>query len=154
MESRNPRKRRVLIVDDDPEVRRALLMLLARSFDVIEASEGSKALDIIRTERPSVVILDMSMPNMDGMNVLAAAQSIDARVRIVMLTAQNDVALAKKALDLGAVEFMTKPFDGDALRREIGALSEPPAKKTAGANGRPWRVSPQPGAAEDGAGEP
>jgi len=128
----------VLIVDDDDDLRRALAAVLSPLFEVIEACNGSEALQRIGTARPRLVLLDVSMPGMSGLEVLAAAKAAVPALIVVMLTSQQDIELAAKALRLGAVEYVTKPFDADYIRAEASRLIGPKEP----ANDRPWKVVP------------
>jgi DNA-binding NtrC family response regulator len=126
----------ILIVDDDDDLRRALADILAPLFKVISASNGNEALELIRKERPRLVLLDVSMPGLSGLEVLAAAKAEAPAPIVVMLTSQQDVDIAAKALNLGAVEYVTKPFDADYIRAEVSRLIGPPESS----NARPWKV--------------
>jgi DNA-binding NtrC family response regulator len=70
--------------------------------------------------------------------VLRAARKLDETLRIVMVTSHQEIELAQSALSSGAIEYLTKPFDADTIRREVARLLEPPRKTD---HGRPWRVS-------------
>lgn len=110
---------RLLVVDDDPEVRKTLVLLFGTSCEVLEASTGEEALRIIEVERPRLMLLDMTMPGMSGLEVLQALRDTAEAMTIIMLTSKSDVELAKRALDLGAVEYMTKPFDWSHLKEKV-----------------------------------
>ncbi|MFI5362137.1 MAG: response regulator [Elusimicrobiota bacterium] len=129
----------ILLVDDDPEMRALLRVTLAATCAIREASNGRDALRLIETERPRLVILDVNMPEMSGFEVLTAAKAVDPAVAVVMLSSEYDVAVARLALDGGARAYMTKPFDADFLRAEIGRLLD---GGTESSSSRPWRVSP------------
>ncbi len=130
---------KILIVDDDADLRGALAAILTPLFSVLTASSGAEALAVIKEERPRLVLLDVAMPGLSGLEVLAAAKAADPALIVVMLTSQQDIELAAKALNLGATEYVTKPFDADYIRAEISRLTG-----TAGepSNGKPWRVAP------------
>ncbi|MCR4295845.1 MAG: response regulator [Elusimicrobia bacterium] len=131
------RSRTLLVVDDDHEMLRALALSLGEAYEVLTAPTGGEALVILAARRPRLMLLDMAMPGMSGLEVLAAAPDIVKAMTVLMLTGENDVELAKRALDLGAVEFITKPFDWAALKEKVercmGGAPEGP--------GRPWRVA-------------
>ena len=128
----------VLIVDDDADLRRTLFLLLDKTYKVVEAANGKEALRFLKTRRPRLILLDISMPEMSGIEVLRAAREIDGALRIVMVTSHQELELAKSALDLGAIAYVTKPFDADFIRAEVTRLLTPAADKSGG--GRPWRV--------------
>ena len=134
---------KILLVDDDPEMR-ALLRVTLDAFGVIlDASNGKDALRLIREERPRLIILDVEMPEMGGFEILRAARLIDPRVAVVMLSALYDVAVAKRALEGGASAYMTKPFDSDYLCAEVRRLIEGDARRgSEGTAVQPWRILP------------
>ena len=109
---------RVLIVDDDPAIRLiCTTWLKLDGYDVIEAADGQRALELAITEEPAVVLLDLSVPVLDGLAVTKALRE-DERTRelpVVVLTAETDVGVASRAYELGVVGFFTKPFDPAAV---------------------------------------
>jgi DNA-binding NtrC family response regulator len=136
---------RVLIVDDDPDIVLALENRVTwMGHEPLTASDGKEALRAIQNEQPDLVLLDIQLPVFSGLDILqqihdsAAAQAPDGGPSIppiVMLTAFGTIELAVKAMQLGAVDFITKPFTGDhitvvinkaletlALRRQVGVL--------------------------------
>ena len=131
---------KVLVVDDEATVRQILLLVLNEISETLETSNGQDALRLILSEKPSLVLLDLSMPEMDGLAVLKAALAIDPDLRVVMLTGETDLEVARRALEAGARAYITKPFESKVLIDEIGRLLED--LKGAPASDRPWRVSP------------
>lgn len=110
---------RVLLVDDEPIVRRDLERLLARESDVTvvgTAGNGVEALELIDTLRPEVVLLDVEMPELDGLGVVQALDAADAPL-VVFVTAHDHYAIA--AFDAEAVDYLLKPFDAARLRRAL-----------------------------------
>lgn len=126
----------VLIVDDDADLRSSLAIVLEPLFRVLEVGSGAEALDLLKHERITLMLLDVSMPGMNGLEVLAAAKARTPALIVVMLTSQQSLTTAKKALDQGAVEYVTKPFDAAYIRAEVSRLMEPAQP----ADGKPWRV--------------
>ena len=106
--------RKALVVDDDDMVRRLVRTVLeADDFDVIEASSGSEAIERVKADAPDVVVLDVMMPGMTGVEVL---RNLDhTTVKVVMLTARNDPELEDQCREAGADAFLTKPFSSIAL---------------------------------------
>ena len=102
---------RVLIVDDLKGVRQVLRSVLAKAaYEVLEAEDGRRGLDLIRTESPDVVLLDLKMPGLDGMAVLEQAVAGDPELPIVMITAYADTDTAVQAMQRGAYHYLSKPF--------------------------------------------
>ena len=128
--------RKALVVDDEVDIRQILLCVLAPVCEVLEASNGLDALRLLRNERPSLMLLDISIPEMGGIAILEAARVSDPSLIIVMLTGEQDLAVAKRALDSGARAYITKPFDSHFLRGEVQRLME----LVDAVPYRPWRV--------------
>jgi DNA-binding NtrC family response regulator len=105
---------RVLVVDDEPEVRRAIARMLgARGFEVLMASDGRVAIGLLATEPIDVVLVDLMMPNVDGMQLLDHVRRSETGIEVVMMTAFGDVDTAVKAVRAGAYHFLTKPLRSD-----------------------------------------
>ena len=131
-----PKNPDILLVDDDADLRRTLYLLLDGPYTLAEAANGEEALRFLKTSRPRLVLMDVSMPGMSGLEVLRAARELDKTLKVVMITSHQEMELAKSALDLGAAAYVTKPFDADFIRGEVSRLLGAPAK----VSGRPWRV--------------
>lgn len=136
---------KILIVDDDPDMLTVLRWALAPVGEVLEACEGLGALRLVEDERPRLILLDVAMPGMSGIEVLRQVRRLDPTAVIVMLTGLCDISVAKEALDCGARAYVTKPFDDSYLRGEVQRLLEITRKKSPAADaeadsGRPWRV--------------
>jgi DNA-binding NtrC family response regulator len=128
---------KILVADDDDDMRRVLRGLLEPFGEVVEARDGAQALRLLRASPLRLMLLDVVMPELGGIEVLQAAREIAPAVPVLMLTGEADVAMAKLALECGARAYITKPFDIDRLLAEVRRLLEPAAKP---ATGRPWRV--------------
>lgn len=106
--------RLVLIVDDDQMIRRLVRTVLeADDFEVIEAKDGEQALSVIDDKRPAVVVLDVMMPGLNGVDVCRRLDHDS--VKVIILTARDDAALAEECLAAGADAFLTKPFSSIQL---------------------------------------
>lgn len=115
----------VLIVDDDTSIRTMLAYVFHdEGFSVLEAADGQEALDVLRTEPPALLVLDLMMPELDGVEVLRRrrADGLAEGTRILVLTAKTDTRDAVWCWELGADEYLTKPVDPDRLLREGLAL--------------------------------
>src|SRR5262249_18030563 len=117
-------KRRVLIVDDEAGVRESLRMVLKDTYDAVAVGSGTEALDTLGTSAFDVVLLDIVMPGMDGLELLEEVRSRYPRVPVIMLTATKTVKTAVGAMKLGAFDYVTKPFDVDELRVILDKASE------------------------------
>ena len=112
-------KKRVLIVDDESNVRLMLQTALASvGYEVVEATDGHAALELLRGHdlRCDLVLLDLLMPRMDGMELLRRLRASGNVVPVVILTAHGSIPEAVEAMKLGAIDFLTKPTTPDALR--------------------------------------
>ncbi len=113
--------RRILLVDDDPDIRQIAALSLRRigQFEVRLAASGQEALEAAASEPPDLVLLDVSMPGMDGPATLDALRAIPAasRVPVVFFTATSSEAEVARLCALGAVAVIPKPFDVAALPR-------------------------------------
>ncbi|HEV2174374.1 MAG TPA: response regulator transcription factor [Nitrospira sp.] len=122
---------RMLVVDDEPQIRRSLQVNLERSGYAVETVEsGEDALSSFRNRRPDVVILDLIMPGMGGVEVVRRIRE-SSTVPIIVLSAMGEEARKVEALELGADDYMTKPFGMDELLARIHSL----LRRAAGAHG-------------------
>ena len=109
-------KRRVLVVDDETGVRESLRMLLKERYEVLTAASGNESLRRLDSELVDIVLLDILMPGMDGLEVLERIKEQNLPTQVVMLTATKTVKTAVTAMKLGAFDYVTKPFDIDELQ--------------------------------------
>jgi two-component system, NtrC family, response regulator AtoC len=116
-----PERKQVLIVDDEPNLRKILAAQLARDgYDVMTAEDGAQGLAVLREHHIDLVVTDLKMPNVDGMALLREALAEDPDLPVVMITAHGTVDTAVEALKLGAFDYLTKPFDKDEVRQIVG----------------------------------
>ncbi len=118
-------KIRVLIVDDEPNVRLVLGTALSSvGYEVVEAEDGAKAIETLSSSGPrfDLVLLDLQMPKVDGMEVLSRLREVGNTVPVVILTAHGSIPEAVTAMKLGAIDFLTKPITPEALRRVVAEV--------------------------------
>src|SRR3954469_17449323 len=114
---------RVLIADDDRAIRDALTRALAlEGYDVVQANDGNTALSLIESALPDVAILDVMMPNIDGLTVCRVLRAERNRLPVLMLTARTETPDRIDGLDAGADDYLAKPFDLDELLARLRAL--------------------------------
>ena len=114
---------RVLVVDDEPAVRRALERALRLdSYDVSLAADGEEALDALAAGAPDAVILDIAMPRLDGLEVCRRMRQAGDRTPVLMLTARDAIDDRVKGLDVGADDYLVKPFALRELQARLRAL--------------------------------
>jgi two-component system response regulator MprA len=125
---------KALVVDDDPELRAALTRALRLDgYDVTAVSNGLKALEAVPEVRPDVVVLDLMMPYVGGLEVCRRLRAKGDRTPILVLTARDQVGDRVEGLDAGADDYLVKPFALDELRARLRALlrrARPPEEST------------------------
>ena len=130
-------KQRILVVDDEPQILRALTInMRARGYTVETASSGAEALAMASAHNPDLVVLDLGLPDMDGLQVVRGLRGWST-APIVILSGRTDSAEKVAALDAGADDYVTKPFSVDELLARLRAASRraPAARR---APGRPF----------------
>jgi DNA-binding NtrC family response regulator len=111
---------RVLLVDDEKDFLETLVKRLKkRGLDVLSESRGAQAVEIVRNEVLDVVVLDVKMPDMDGIETLGQIKKAAPGVEVIMLTGHADVEVALKGMELGAFDYLMKPADIDELTYKI-----------------------------------
>lgn len=108
-------RKKVLIVDDEPSIRDSLQLLLKHNFDVTTAPDGQAALDLMGALSPDLVLLDLIMPNLGGMDTLRRIKELHHDVPVIMLTGSSTVKTAVQAMKIGAKDYVNKPFDVEEL---------------------------------------
>jgi len=115
---------RVLVVDDEPGVRESLRMLLKDDCEVITANGVDEGLSAVAEAPPDLILLDLVMPGRNGFDLLTEVAGWDSPPAVIVLTATKTVATAVEAMKCGAADYVTKPFEVDALRIKIRQLLE------------------------------
>ena len=115
----------VLVVDDEQDIREGSQRILERiGFDVVTADRGDRALEVFLRKTPAIVLLDLKMPGLDGMEVLRRIRSEDDEVIVIVITGYATVETAIEALKQGAYDFIPKPFEPDQLRIVVNRAAE------------------------------
>jgi len=113
---------RILVVDDAEFLRlRISKMLKADGHEVIEAENGAQAVSTYLSQKPDLVLMDITMPEMDGLTALKEIRSKDSKAKIIMLTALGQESVVLEAIKSGAKDFVVKPFERD---RVMGAINK------------------------------
>ena len=111
------RKKTVLVVDDEPGILRFLSIKLKISgYEVVTASSGEQALELVRPARPDIILLDIIMPGIDGLQVLRKVRTF-SKVPVIIVSANRDAL--QKAMALGANDYLVKPFEPNELLEKI-----------------------------------
>ena len=106
---------RILIIDDDKSLLESYTVLLEDEFQVSTAESGERGLDLLRHEDVHLVLLDVRLPDMNGIEVLRRIKALDENVDVIMITAVKDVRVAVEAIKLGAYDYLEKPFEIDDI---------------------------------------
>ncbi|MEW6375297.1 MAG: response regulator [Thermodesulfobacteriota bacterium] len=105
-------KKTILIVDDEKELCKILSDSLSQDrYRVLVAFNGKIALQLVKEEKPDLILLDIKMPRMNGIEVLKKVKKMRKEIVVIMLTAYGSLETARKAMKLGAYDYITKPFD-------------------------------------------
>jgi DNA-binding response OmpR family regulator len=132
-----PGSKRILIVDDDSQIRRVVRICLeSRAHEIAEAGDGAMALEMIEPFAPELMLLDLSLPVMDGLTVLAELRtSIPQPLpSVIVMTAHGSVRAALLSVRLGAADFLEKPFTPTELQQSVSSVLDDPAACNNGAN--------------------
>src|SRR5438067_10050835 len=118
----------ILIVDDEEQIRASVRGVLAdEGFRVLEADNGRAALTTIAAEHPRLVLLDIWMPGVDGIEILRQIQERHPETRVIVISGHGNIDTAVRATQLGAVDFIEKPFSLDGLLHRVERVLGPPA---------------------------
>jgi len=111
---------RILVVDDEIAIVDILKAFLEdKEHKVYSAYDGAEAVEVAKRERPHVILLDIYLPKMDGIQVLEAIREFDDTIGVIIMTGFREKDLAQKALEMGAFDYINKPFDFDYLERTL-----------------------------------
>jgi DNA-binding NtrC family response regulator len=123
----------ILVVDDEKDLCTLLSDSLSlEGYRVLSASSGWKALQMVKKERPNLVILDIKMPGIDGIDVLSRIKKVKKETAVIMLTAYGTLETARKAMKFGAYDYVTKPVDHSLLKslvKEALTTADKPGRK-------------------------
>jgi CheY-like chemotaxis protein len=121
-------KKKVLIVDDEPNVRRLSRKILSNIFDVVEAEDGKQAIEIAVTQQPDIILMDMMMPKMDGLTACHAIKKdpTTKSIPVIMVTAIGFELNIKLSQQMGATGYVTKPFSSQDLLDKIAEVLTTP----------------------------
>src|SRR2546428_1684025 len=103
----------ILVVDDDPGVRESFRLILEDHYDVLDVPDGPRALEVVRSAQVDLVLLDIRLPDMDGIEVLERTKAIDEGIEVILVTAGQTVRTALAAMERGGVRFLRKPLAGE-----------------------------------------
>ena len=111
------KKLRIMVVDDEQDAREFIGRFLSREgYDIFLVSNGEEAISNFQTYKPQILLLDIRMPGMDGIECLEKIKAANKEVCVIMVTVVQDEEAAKKSVELGAYDYITKPIDLDYLK--------------------------------------
>ena len=122
------KKLSILICDDETGIRESLKLILERDYLLDFVTHGKEAVDYVKKNPPDLVIMDIKMPQMNGLDALRDIRRVSSRVRILMITGYESSDVAAQAVRLGANDYLTKPFQRERVWEKVAALLNP-AKK-------------------------
>ena len=119
------KKKKILVVDDEQDVRETLESVLAKlDYDPLVAAGGKEALDIIRENKIDIVLSDLYMPEMDGIELLKRVKTENRNIVFLMITAHPTIETAVDAIKKGAYDYLTKPFHIDEVKMKLNRALE------------------------------
>jgi two-component system, response regulator, stage 0 sporulation protein F len=111
---------KILIVDDQFGIRVLLQEVLDREgYEIFQAANGPTALTTVKEHSPDLILLDMKIPGMDGLEILRNIRKMGVDTKVIMMTAYGELDLIQEAMEMGALAHFTKPFDIDELRQAV-----------------------------------
>ncbi|MGG0492504.1 response regulator [Priestia megaterium] len=111
---------KILIVDDQYGIRILLTVVLQKEgYTTFQAANGFQAIDITKEQAPDLVLLDMKIPGMDGIEILKRLKQHDETIKVIIMTAYGELDMIQEAKDLGALTHFAKPFDIDEIRKVV-----------------------------------
>ena len=113
-------KEKILVVDDQFGIRILLNEVLQKEgYDTYQAANGLQALEILNDHVPDLVLLDMKIPGMDGIEILKRMKVLQPDIKVIIMTAYGELDMIQEAMDLGALTHFAKPFDIDDIRNAV-----------------------------------
>lgn len=118
--------KKIMVVDDAAFMRMTIKNCLSKAgyAEIVEAGDGMQAVEEYKNSSPDLVIMDITMPNMDGIQALSALKQLDANAKIVMCSAMGQEAMVVEAIKLGALDFIVKPFKPERIVETVSRILE------------------------------
>lgn len=117
-------KTKILVIDDDPKVSWILTEGLSKEFEFVSARDGIEGIQMVSTEKPDLILLDIKMPGMSGLEVLEKLNKLEGRPAVIMISGHSDTNYVVDSIRLGAAEFINKPFDVKEVEIHINGVLE------------------------------
>jgi DNA-binding NtrC family response regulator len=116
------KQKRILICDDETGVRESLNLILEDMHELDFASSGDEAIQKVKNRKYDGILLDIKMPAKDGLETLEELRQISPDMRVIIVTGYQSVETAAKAVQLGAMDYITKPFESDEVKEKVGRI--------------------------------
>ncbi len=113
---------RILVCDDELGVRESLKLILESDYDITLVSSGDKAIKLIKDNTYKVLLLDIKMPIKNGLETLEEIKQLSPDLKVIIVTGYQSVETASKAVQLGAIDYITKPFDSNEVLEKIAKI--------------------------------
>lgn len=114
--------KKILICDDEEGVRESLNLILENDYALDFATSGNEALEKIKTQKYDILLLDIKMPSKDGLETLAEIRKTAPLIKVIIITGYQSVETASKAVQLGAIDYITKPFESAEVKEKVGRI--------------------------------
>jgi DNA-binding NtrC family response regulator len=124
-----PAQKRLLVIDDDPKITALFADFFGDQYEVETAGNGVEGLTSMLERRPDLVLLDINMPGVSGLQVLRDIKRLDERIPVIMVTANNEIAAAEEALKQGAFAYLPKPFQLQYAAHLVAAAIDEKTKR-------------------------
>ncbi len=118
-------KIQVLVCDDEEGVRESLKLILSGEYSLSFAVNGEEAVEYVKRHDPDLVIMDIKMPKMNGLEALSQIKKLKPQIRVMMITGYESDDVAAQAMRIGADDYLTKPFDRETVRVKLQKLQNP-----------------------------
>lgn len=129
------RMNKILIVDDQYGIRILLSELFKKEgFKALQAPNGITAIELVKQENPDLVLLDLKMPGMDGIEVFKSLKKINENIRVIFMTAYGELQLVEEFMNLGAITHFAKPFDIEEVCRTVKRVLQDSPKEITSSN--------------------
>ncbi len=115
-------KKKLLIVDDELGVRESLNLILEEDYDLDFAISGTEAIEKVKNTTFDGILLDIKMPQKDGLETLEEIRQVSPDVKVIIVTGYQSVETATKAVRLGAIDYITKPFESSEVKEKVGKI--------------------------------
>ena len=119
-------KAEILVCDDTAGVRESLKLILGKQYTLAYVTNGEEAVQYVKAHHPKLIIMDIKMPKMGGLDALRLIKRIRPKIRVIMATGYESSDVAVQAVHLGADDYLVKPFDREQVRTKVRVFLPPP----------------------------